>query len=221
MKIDRIIRTKRKSVAMHFTDEGELVVRAPLYMSRRGIEKIVARYEDKLEAVKHKLELRRTLIKKEYAAGEEFFYLGKKYKLVLTDNPAKPIDFNNGFYLGSKYRRFGLELFTALYMDLGYDYISKRAEYYSRLMKLDFKRISITKANKRWGSCSTKGTVNFSWRLIMAPPEIVDYVVVHELAHLSVPNHSAAFWAVVRQFCPDYKKLLAWLKANGPMLNLR
>ncbi|HEY3266829.1 MAG TPA: SprT family zinc-dependent metalloprotease [Armatimonadota bacterium] len=84
----------------------------------------------------------------------------------------------------------------------------------------EWKRIRIGEQKTRWGSCSTSGTLSFNWRLLMAPPEILDYVVIHELAHLREPNHSAAFWALVRAQCPDYAACVRWLKANGPALAL-
>lgn len=74
--------------------------------------------------------------------------------------------------------------------------------------------MSIRNQRTRWGSCSTRGTLSFNWRLIMAPPEVLDYVVVHELAHMKERNHSKAFWAVVARYCPDYKKYRTWLKQN-------
>ncbi|HEX7557121.1 MAG TPA: M48 family metallopeptidase, partial [Leptolinea sp.] len=74
--------------------------------------------------------------------------------------------------------------------------------------------ISIRSQRTRWGSCSTRGTLSFNWRLIMAPPEVLDYVVVHELAHLKERNHSKKFWAVVALYCPHYLKYRAWLKQN-------
>ena len=74
--------------------------------------------------------------------------------------------------------------------------------------------ITIRSQRTRWGSCSTSGTLNFNWRLIMAPPEVLDYVVVHELAHMKQKNHSKAFWLVVSQYCPHYLKFRLWLKQN-------
>jgi predicted metal-dependent hydrolase len=74
--------------------------------------------------------------------------------------------------------------------------------------------LSIRSQRTRWGSCSTRGTLSFNWRLIMAPPEVLDYVVVHELAHMKQRNHSKAFWAVVARYCPDYLKHRNWLKQN-------
>jgi predicted metal-dependent hydrolase len=74
--------------------------------------------------------------------------------------------------------------------------------------------IAIRSQRTRWGSCSTRGSLSFNWRLVMAPPEVLDYVVVHELAHMIQKNHSKAFWTVVGQFCPQYLKHRLWLKQN-------
>jgi predicted metal-dependent hydrolase len=74
--------------------------------------------------------------------------------------------------------------------------------------------LTIRNQKSRWGSCSTRGTLSFNWRLIMAPPEVLDYVVVHELAHMMEHNHSKAFWALVAKYCPDYLAHRNWLKQN-------
>lgn len=74
--------------------------------------------------------------------------------------------------------------------------------------------MAIRNQRTRWGSCSTRGTLSFNWRLIMAPPEVLDYVVVHELAHMTEHNHSKAFWILVGQYCPDYQACRNWLKQN-------
>jgi hypothetical protein len=78
----------------------------------------------------------------------------------------------------------------------------------------------IRNQRRRWGSCSADGTLRFNWRLVMAPPAIIEYVVVHELAHLRVPNHSPAFWAEVARFIPDYKARRTALRQLGPSLSL-
>lgn len=81
-----------------------------------------------------------------------------------------------------------------------------------------WKSLRVADQKTRWGSCSTRGTLSFNWRLLLAPPEVLDYVVIHELAHLREPNHSAAFWKLVAEQCPDYKRHILWLKENGASL---
>lgn len=78
-----------------------------------------------------------------------------------------------------------------------------------------YKNVAIKDTRSRWGSCSCKTNLNFNWRLIMAPPEVLRYVVVHETAHLQEMNHSDRFWTIVQSRCPDFRKHQDWLKRNG------
>jgi len=84
-------------------------------------------------------------------------------------------------------------------------YLTSRAEHFAGIMGVRFKEIKISSAHTRWGSCNAKGTINFAYRLVLAPPELADYVVVHELAHLVELNHSKRFWRLVDRILPDYK----------------
>ena len=96
--------------------------------------------------------------------------------------------------------------------------IPQRVEYFARQVGVDYGRITIRNQKTRWGSCSSKGNLNFNWRLIFAPEEVVDYIVVHELAHRKEMNHSRAFYDVVASILPDYKVREKWLKENGEKL---
>lgn len=91
----------------------------------------------------------------------------------------------------------------------------QRSRYFAELLNVHFNRITIREQKTRWGSCSSKQNLNFNWKLILAPPEILDYVVVHELCHLKEMNHSPAFWHEVEQILPDYPQRKKWLKDNG------
>ncbi|MBA4376665.1 MAG: hypothetical protein C0401_10905 [Anaerolinea sp.] len=85
-------------------------------------------------------------------------------------------------------------------------------------MRANPKAVSIRDQRTRWGSCSSRGALSFNWRLTMTPPTVMDYVVIHELAHLFEPNHSSNFWAVVTKFYPDFKKARTWLRKNAGAL---
>ena len=98
-------------------------------------------------------------------------------------------------------------------------YIVPQLEYFSAKINAKHRAVKITSARKRWGSCSTRGNINFSWRLIMAPKEVVDYVIAHEAAHLLHKNHSARFWNCVEKMIPDYKNHHLWLRKNGFLLD--
>ena len=95
------------------------------------------------------------------------------------------------------------------------EYIPQRVYHFARLIGVDYGRITIRNQKTRWGSCSGKGNLNFNCLLMLMPPDIIDYVVVHELCHIKEINHSPAFWREVAKILPDYKKAEAWLKAEG------
>lgn len=104
------------------------------------------------------------------------------------------------------------------YIRIARDIFSQKTAYYASIMHVTYGRISIREQKTRWGSCSSVGNLNFNWRLIFAPEEVLNYIVVHELAHRREMNHSQAFYAVVKSVLPDYKKSQKWLHDNGHTL---
>lgn len=106
------------------------------------------------------------------------------------------------------------------YKEAARSYIPARVAYYHSLTGGIYHRICIRDQKTRWGSCSGKGTLSFNWRLMLAPPAILDYVVVHELCHLTHMNHSPAFWQAVESVYPDYRNARKWLKEHGAELVL-
>ncbi len=98
------------------------------------------------------------------------------------------------------------------------EYFPERCRYFARLMDVSYGRITIRNQKTRWGSCSAKGNLNFNAGLMLAPPEVRDYVVVHELAHRRQMNHSPAFWKEVERVLPDYRARRKWLRQNGAVI---
>lgn len=101
------------------------------------------------------------------------------------------------------------------------EYFTEKCAWLAPLVGVDYGRISIRHQKTRWGSCSSKGNLNFNCLLMLAPEDVRDYVVVHELCHRKEMNHSAAFWAEVARVVPDYKEKERWLKEQGPLLQRR
>ena len=95
------------------------------------------------------------------------------------------------------------------------DYIPERVAYFAPIVGVSYGRITIRNQKTRWGSCSAKGNLNFNCYLMLAPGEVIDYVVVHELCHRKEMNHSRAFWSEVEKVLPEYKKSIGWLKSEG------
>ena len=107
------------------------------------------------------------------------------------------------------------------------DYLKRQAKrdveiavkHYAEKLGVTFRRISIRDQASRWGSCSTTGMLSFSWRLVLAPRYVLDYLAAHEIAHLVEMNHSARFWRVLRRICPDLERAKAWLDVHGTDLH--
>ncbi len=93
------------------------------------------------------------------------------------------------------------------------------ADTYAGRLGRPYARVTLRDTRSRWGSCTTDGNLMFSWRLVMAPPAVLDYVAAHEVAHLAEMNHSPAYWAVVSRLCPDYARHRDWLRRNGTALH--
>lgn len=106
------------------------------------------------------------------------------------------------------------------YREAARSYFPERVQYYAGILDVTYGNITIRDQKTRWGSCSSRGNLNFNWRLMLAPPRVLDYVVVHELCHRKHMDHSPAFWQEVGNLLPDYKTLRKWLKDNGNTLIL-
>jgi predicted metal-dependent hydrolase len=215
----RLIRSGRKTLALIITKEGKLQARAPLSMPIEAIEAFILKkqnwIEEKIEQIKS-----RKAAPKTYIEGDSFLYLGKSYELAFSDEIKLHLELKDKLCIASRYQHRVKYVLAYWYRSEAYKFILARVQHYSALMGCFPKDVKISNALHRWGSCSIKGNVNLSWRLIMAPLEIIDYVVVHELVHLGQHDHSKAFWAKVEQIIPDYKKRRKWLKENGAKLIL-
>jgi len=107
------------------------------------------------------------------------------------------------------------------YRDAAKRYLYERVEYYTQITGSAYQGIRIADQKTRWGSCSSNKTLSFSWRIMLAPPRVTDYVVIHEVCHLKHMNHSKDFWNMVESLDPDYKEHRKWLKENGNTLILK
>lgn len=218
--IDKLIRSRRKTVGLEVTPEALLIVRAPRNLSQREIYEIVNK-ESRWILKKQQFfrENHSKVREKNFKEGEEFLYLGKAYKLRVVHNPVDALTVSdNFFYLSEECLDYAREIIERWYQKRAYEVVSERAAYYSYVSGINFKQINISNAKKRWGSCSPNGNLNIAWRLVMAPLRVIDYVIVHELSHIEIRNHSKEFWRRVANVIPDYKKDEKWLRDNGHFL---
>lgn len=219
--IDRITRTARRTVSLIVQPDGQLEVRAPLGYSDAKIRELVSTKRDWIEKKQAQaLKNHRQIPRHSYHAGETFLYLGAEYPLHIVEKQAAALRFDRGFWLAEKALPQAGAVFEAWYRSAARKVITERVVYFARLHGFKYHSIRISGAATRWGSCSSKGNLSFTWRLVMAPPDVVDYVVLHELAHLREHNHSAKFWQQVAGMMPNYSIYRRWLKQNGARLSL-
>jgi predicted metal-dependent hydrolase len=200
--------------------DGTLTVRAPLRASQAMIREFIREKSGWIERTREKLRSVVQTIPRQYMDGDKFLYLGTAHDLKLVKPQRPALKFDNGFTLSLSAQKKGEAVFTRWYRECALAVLAERVALYSKTHGFTPKQVRINSAKTRWGSCSPDGTLNFTWRLVMAPLDVIDYVVVHELAHLRVRDHSRKFWNVVEKIYPEYKKQRKWLRENGEGLNL-
>lgn len=220
IQIDKLTRSKRKTIALIIERDGTLTVRAPLRAPQALIEKFISEKADWITRTRQKVKAIEAPPVRQYADGEKFPYLGSFFNLKLIQSQRPALQFDNGFTLSQTARSKGESAFTRWYKEQAYKVITERVKQYAQQYNFTPKQVKINSAKTRWGSCSSSGTLNFTWRLVMAPLEVIDYVVVHELVHLRVKDHSKNFWGAVEVITPEYKKHRKWLRENGETLTL-
>jgi hypothetical protein len=217
----KVIRSHRRTMSLEITKDGAVVVRAPFLLPERKIHNFVS---DKMDWIKNKQQIiqKRFLEKKtpRFAAGENFLFLGKFYPLLVTRKKRPVLQLSDCFELSETKRNSAKLVFEQWYRKVALETVTRFVRQYAEQYSLAYKKIRVTGARTRWGSCNSHGHLSFSWRLIMAPEEVVVYVVVHELAHLVQHNHSKRFWNLVEKMCPDFKKQKKWLREHGHTLAL-
>ncbi len=175
-----LIRSERKTIAVQITRDGQIIVRAPLRMAQRDIDRFVASKSDWIE--KH------------------------------TQRMAQRVE--------PEIIPFSASEIAELVRQAKVD-IPRRVAYHAERMGITYGRVSIRKQVSRWGSCSSKGNLNFNCLLMLCPEEVRDYVVVHELCHRRHMNHGDAFWAEVTRYCHEPAASRRWLRQNGTKLIAR
>lgn len=216
LSIDRLIRTRRKSVSITITPKSEIIVRAPLGLSDEIIFDIVLK---KHAWINDKIGQIRNIKEKAFVPGEVFPFLGSSYILQSTLNKNNIGINGNHIEIPESFLHDAKNHLFEWYKNEAKRILPARCALMSDKTGIRYSSIKITGAKKRWGSCGHRGNINLSWRLAMCPVEVIDYVIIHELAHIEVRNHSKLFWGKVEKLLPDYRKQELWLKKNSRSMN--
>jgi predicted metal-dependent hydrolase len=214
-----IVYSDRKTLQIIVERDRSVVVRAPHNTSPERINDAIEKkklwlYEKINHPQKYSPTQSKTLI-----PGSSVLYLGKEYRLDVTNREIEGIIFDSRFIISKSSLPEVLGLLRAWYIDRANATLVPRIQYYAKHVGVEYNRILISDLKYRWGSCTPKSNLNFNWRLIKAPVSVIEYVIVHELAHLLEPNHNTKFWNIVRTQIPQYQRAKEWLKKNGQILD--
>jgi predicted metal-dependent hydrolase len=155
---------------------------------------------------------------KELVSGESALYLGRQYRIEVVRDGLNEVRFNRGFLISAIPGKRKEEALREWYIGRAKEKIVPRVKAHARRLGVEAAAVKIADGHYRWGSCTTRNNVGFNWRLIKAPMFVIDYVIVHELAHLIETNHTPRFWNIVRTQVPMLEKAKTWLKENGGLL---
>ena len=155
---------------------------------------------------------------KELVSGESALFLGRQYRIEVVKTGLTEVQFSQRFLIPAAQGKKQVEALREWYIDRAKEKIAPRVKGHARELGVNVAGIKIMDSRYRWGSCTVKNNVGFNWRLIKAPMFVIDYVMVHELAHLIEANHTPRFWNIVRAQAPTMDKAKAWLKENGQLL---
>lgn len=222
-------KTRRKTIGISIDMKGEVRVSAPVGVSEKQICEAVQKKAGWIaKKVNEAIEMNSNVVLKEFVSGEKFSYLGKDYTLEVLEKDSGKAEvrmkddsvfvYITRGYSGESRKQAVKEALIKWYRQRFSEVVSQRMEKYSLQLQVAPRRVVIKDQKTRWGSCSQKGNINLNWRLIMAPLPVIDYVIVHELCHLKVMNHSKSFWKLVESILPDCHDNRRWLKTNGKRL---
>lgn len=219
-----IKRSKRTTACLRIQPDGTVEVRGPRLMSDAFVRKFVEEKADwiiqkRQEVAEHQSKKREHT----YQSGDVFLYLGEEYALTLVAAGRKRVELADNkliLYTTSFEPQKIEKQLKEWYKKQATEHMAARVACFSQKIPGTHTGIVMENRKGRWGSCSSTGELTFNWRLMLAPPEIIDYVVVHELCHLKHMDHSPAYWKAVGSVLPDYKARREWLKENGIGLNM-
>ncbi|MBQ8295219.1 MAG: M48 family metallopeptidase [Clostridia bacterium] len=218
VKPDEIIRSRRKTLSMTIDPFGRLVIRAPYSCGEERIFDFIRQKENWILKKQAERKGAGVRLPPENLDGYRFLLLGKDCVIRLTDDAHIRFDDKQGvLFLPSKNARTKLVKWLKENAKRIFTIVTERK---AAEMQTTFRSVSVSSAKSKWGSCSYDNAIRYTFRLLYAPREIIEYVVTHELAHTKHKNHSAAFWAEVEKYVPDWKTKRKWLKTHGIFMEI-
>ena len=218
----QIVRSsRRKKLTITVERDRTVIVHAPTAATEESIKQIVdSKRQWLFEKINHSQKYEALLHApgKEVVNGESVPYLGRDYVIEITETKTGGVEFLRRFLIPAAQQEKRRKVLKEWYLSRAAEIILPRVQRHAKELGVIFSEAKIVDNRYRWGSCTVKDNVNLNWRLIKAPMFVIDYVIVHELAHLLEANHTPRFWNIVRAKAPNSEKAKAWLKEHGQIL---
>lgn len=217
-----IIRSSRKTLNITIERNRKVVVHSPMSLTDSQIAVLVEKKRNLIiKKLNNPYKYPQEPQPKEFVSGEGLLYLGKLYRLQISEVQFDGVIFeNNIFGISKNSQATAHQVFKTWYIQQARTVITPVAADFAKRLGVCFNQCKISDMKYRWGSCTPKGNLNFNWRIIKAPINVINYIVVHELTHLREPNHTPEFWNIVSIQVPDYQRAKDWLKANGNQMEI-
>ncbi len=210
-------------MALQVNSDATLTVKIPYGVSMQYVERFINDKRSWIEKKQAEFTEQKVKYKpKQYIQGEEYYFAGRRYELDIVPGSKARITLTTGgkLQITEKCMEAPKHYIEWFYKQFAKKHITARTHEIAEVFGYKFASIKINSAKTRWGSCSIRGNLNFSWRLVIMPEEMIDYVIVHELVHLEIKDHSRRFYARMSELMPDHKSREKWLKANSGMTTI-
>lgn len=195
----KLIRSKRKTLALEIHESGQLIVRAPMRASQSAIHQLISKHQSWIEKKQAAVAIRQT----QKPLG--YYFLGHCYALIISEKYREPLKLDQQLHLHPDYQLHENTVLEHWYKRQAESLIPERVHAIANQHDFSYSKIKITNAKTYWGLCNKDNVLSFNWHIIKGPLETIDYLIVHELVHTQIKNHSKFFWAKVKSICSDYK----------------
>lgn len=218
----KVVKSQRKTVSIYVERDGSVSALVPEKLRDEEIKNIII--TKKYLIHKHLAEwtlLNEAKVDRDFVNGQSFLYLGKNYRLSLINTETNGLEFSKGRFMLPKSKvLIANDLFKQFYKNKLVEKLPPIIKRFESKLGVKTNNFLVMELQNRWASCSPKGNIHFHWKCAMAPIDVLNYIVAHELTHLIHPNHTHEFWNELDKVMPNYTEQDNWLKRNGVKMAL-
>jgi len=219
---------RKKNITLKLLTATELEISAPARIKTAELHELLQKKQNWiLKKAAQRSAIEENPVNAALTSGTQLLFQGRLHLLQITVRDTKrpeiflapnKLSLSIPSHKTENASTVALEVLRKWYIENASRHFAEKTAFWAGRLNVRPLKINIRDQKSRWGSCSSRGNINYNWRIIMAPPEIMDYLVVHELCHMRIANHSSLYWELVAQFIPEYKQHRNWLKQNGGLL---